>query len=149
MVGPAARATGLSHDVRKDHPFSIFRFNHIPVSTWDTGDVFARAYIRWLEMQRSAQFLKNQLRSLPSGKLSVDAKPPRGGRFVVSLTEGWRGEILHAALTDSRGKFSIYKIVDPSFHNWMGLAMALRGQGISDFPVCNKSFNLSYCGHDL
>ena len=65
------------------------------------------------------------------------------------MVEGWRGEICHVALTDSRGLFSHYKIIDPSFHNWIGLAMALRNQQISDFPLCNKSYNLSYCGHDL
>ena len=67
----------------------------------------------------------------------------------MTLVEGWRGEICHVALTDAQGRFSRYKIVDPSFHNWTGLAMALRNQQISDFPLCNKSFNLSYCGHDL
>jgi len=70
-------------------------------------------------------------------------------KIAVALTEGWRGEICHAAVTDSTGKFVRYKIADPSFHNWMGLAVAMRGQQISDFPLCNKSFNLSYCGHDL
>ena len=65
------------------------------------------------------------------------------------LTEGWRGEICHVALTDDQGRFERYKIVDPSFHNWSGLGLALRGQQISDFPLCNKSFNLSYCGFDL
>ena len=53
------------------------------------------------------------------------------------------------AITDALGQFAHYKIVDPSFHNWIGLSMALRNQQISDFPLCNKSFNLSYCGHDL
>jgi len=65
------------------------------------------------------------------------------------LTEGWRGEICHTAITDEAGRFRRYKIVDPSFHNWQGLSLALRGQQISDFPLCNKSFNLSYCGFDL
>jgi Ni,Fe-hydrogenase III large subunit len=69
--------------------------------------------------------------------------------FAVALIEGWRGEICHVALTDDAGRFAAYKVVDPSFHNWAGLAMALRDQQISDFPLCNKSFNLSYCGHDL
>jgi Ni,Fe-hydrogenase III large subunit len=68
---------------------------------------------------------------------------------AVALVEGWRGEICHVAITDGEGRFSRYKITDPSFHNWMGLALALRGAQISDFPLCNKSFNLSYCGHDL
>ena len=60
-----------------------------------------------------------------------------------------RGEICHVGWTDAAGRLAGYKIVDPSFHNWMGLAIALRGQQISDFPLCNKSFNLSYCGFDL
>ena len=67
----------------------------------------------------------------------------------MSLVEGWRGEICHTAVTDGDGHFRRYKIVDPSFHNWTGLAMAMRDQPISDFPLCNKSFNLSYSGHDL
>ncbi len=67
----------------------------------------------------------------------------------MSLVEGWRGEVCHVALTDRGGHLRHYKITDPSFHNWTGLALALRGQAISDFPLCNKSFNLSYCGFDL
>ena len=63
--------------------------------------------------------------------------------------EGWRGEVCHVALTGGDGRFARYKVVDPSFHNWPGLELALRGAEISDFPLCNKSFNLSYCGHDL
>ena len=75
--------------------------------------------------------------------------PPAPNKVAVSLIEGWRGELCHVAQTDDAGRFERYKIVDPSFHNWLGLALALRGQQISDFPLCNKSFNLSYCGHDL
>jgi len=75
------------------------------------------------------------------------AYPP--GHLALSLVEGWRGEIVHLGMTDREGRFARYKILDPSFRNWFGLAMAMRGQAISDFPQCNKSFNLSYCGHDL
>ena len=67
----------------------------------------------------------------------------------MSLVEGWRGEIAHVAVTDAQGRLARYKVKDPSFHNWFGLAMALRDGQISDFPLCNKSFNLSYAGHDL
>ena len=69
--------------------------------------------------------------------------------FVVTINEGWRGEVSHCLMTDGSGKVERYKIKDPSFHNWTGLAMSLRNQEISDFPLCNKSFNLSYCGFDL
>ena len=149
LVGPAARASGLTRDARLDHPSGIFRFAHIPVSTWNAGDVFARAYVRWLEVQRSIAFISEQLRALPAGSIRTEVKALAPNRLAVSLIEGWRGEICHIALTDERGRFERYKVVDPSFHNWSGLAVALRNQQISDFPLCNKSFNLSYCGHDL
>ena len=149
LVGPAARASGLPRDVRHDHPSGIFRFAHVPVSTWSTGDVFARAYVRWLEVQRSIDFVREQLRSLPPGDVRSRLGSLAPDQIAVALAEGWRGELCHVALTDGAGRFERYKIVDPSFHNWTGLALALRGQQISDFPLCNKSFNLSYCGHDL
>lgn len=79
---------------------------------------------------------------------NYDAKL-EGDSLSFSLVEGWRGEICHVALTDSEGNISKYKIKDPSVHNWLGLAIAVRTEGISDFPINNKSFNLSYCGHDL
>jgi len=149
LVGPAARASGRDADVRRDFPGGIFRFAQLPISTWSTGDVFARAYVRWLEIKRSAAFIRNQMTRLPAGPVRKEMGPLQPDCLVVSMIEGWRGEICHVALTDSRGRFARYKIVDPSFHNWTGLALALREQQISDFPLCNKSFNLSYCGHDL
>jgi Ni,Fe-hydrogenase III large subunit len=149
LVGPAGRASGLRRDVRKSHPAGIYQFAHIPISTLASGDVFARAFVRWLEIERSVEFVQMQLRELPRGPTRVDCASPRARSMCVSLVEGWRGEICHVATTDEQGRFSTYKVVDPSFHNWTGLAMALRDQQISDFPLCNKSFNLSYCGHDL
>jgi Ni,Fe-hydrogenase III large subunit len=149
LVGPAARACGLPRDVRQQFPSGIYQFAQIHVSTGDTGDVFARAYVRWLEIQRSVAFIQEQLQALPSGPLRVLAGPLAPNQLAVSLVEGWRGEICHTVLTDHQGRFAHYKVVDPSFHNWSGLAMALRDEQISDFPLCNKSFNLSYCGHDL
>jgi Ni,Fe-hydrogenase III large subunit len=86
---------------------------------------------------------------IPNGEHRVVTGELQPGLMTVSLVEGWRGEICHIATTDSAGRLVHYKIIDPSFHNWFGLAIALRGQQISDFPLCNKSFNLSYCGHDL
>jgi Ni,Fe-hydrogenase III large subunit len=149
LVGLAARACGLRRDVRHEHPSGIFRFAQLPVCTWHTGDVFARAYVRWLEIERSAAFVKEQLGALPDGPVRAPLGPLAPDAIVASLVEGWRGEICHVVVTDGRGRFARYKVVDPSFHNWMGLAIALRDQQISDFPLCNKSFNLSYCGHDL
>ncbi len=149
LVGPVARASGCDRDVRRDHPFGIFRFVHIPVALVEAGDVMARALVRWLETQRSITFLREQLSELSEESLCVDAPELRPKSLAVSTVEGWRGEIVHVAITSTDGKLAGYKIVDPSFHNWFGLAMALRGNQISDFPLCNKSFNLSYAGHDL
>ena len=152
MVGPAARASGVDRDVRRDHPAGFYREVAVPVATRETGDVFARAGVRSLEVAHSAEFLARTLSALPSGPARTDvSEPPALGpdRIAVSLVEGWRGEICHAAVTDERGRFRRYKVVDPSFHNWSGLAMAMRDQPISDFPLCNKSFNLSYSGFDL
>ncbi|MGO9528372.1 MAG: hydrogenase [Verrucomicrobiia bacterium] len=149
LVGVAARACGLERDVRHEFPSGIYQFVQIPVSTYHTGDVFARAYVRWLEIQRSVAFVREQLNALPAGPVRAKVGPLANDAAVVALVEGWRGEICHVALTDTTGRFARYKVVDPSFHNWFGLALALRNQQISDFPLCNKSFNLSYCGHDL
>lgn len=149
LVGPAARACGAERDIRHDFPSGIYRFVHIPISAMRSGDVFARAYIRWLECQRSIDFVQEQIPVLPRGAVAGECGSLTPSSLAVSLVEGWRGEICHVAITDPAGKFAAYKIVDPSFHNWAGLQMALRDQAISDFPICNKSFGLSYCGHDL
>jgi len=149
LVGMAARASGIERDVRAQFPTGLYRFAQIPVSLYHTGTVFARAHVRWMEVQRSLAFISEQLGALPDGPVRADVGPLPANHLVASLTEGWRGEICHVATTDAAGKFAHYKVVDPSFHNWMGLALALRDQQISDFPLCNKSFNLSYCGHDL
>jgi Ni,Fe-hydrogenase III large subunit len=149
LVGLAARACGAENDVRQDFPFGIFRFSQIPVSTGQAGDVFERAYVRWLEIKRSGDFIREQLQMLAGGPVLAPMKELAPEAFVVSLVEGWRGVVCHVAMTDGQGRFAGYKIVDPSFHNWMGLALAQRQQQISDFPLINKSFNLSYCGHDL
>jgi Ni,Fe-hydrogenase III large subunit len=166
VVGPAARASGLARDLRFDQSSGIYRMAQVPVSTCDSGDALGRAFVRTLEIQKSIAFIQEQLGCLPGGgvfdKSAVPHNAPASlapaslapaslapASLAVALTEGWRGEVCHVAITDEEGKFARYKIVDPSFHNWPALAFALRDQEISDFPLCNKSFNLSYCGHDL
>jgi Ni,Fe-hydrogenase III large subunit len=149
VVGPPARAAGLVRDVRHDHPYGVFRFAHIPVATAWAGDVQARTLVRWLEILRSLDFVVEQLDAMPRGTIRVDCGPLRPDELVVAMSEGWRGEIMHVALTDGTGALRRYKVIDPSFHNWPALAAAMLGNQISDFPLCNKSFNLSYAGHDL
>jgi Ni,Fe-hydrogenase III large subunit len=149
LVGPAARASGINYDIRRDLPFGIYRLAQIPVVTAAAGDVHARSLVRWLEAEKSMDFIEEQIRQLPGGPIHAVGSEMAPDHLTVALTEGWRGEICHVAITDDKGCFARYKITDPSFHNWSGLAMALRGQQISEFPLCNKSFNLSYCGFDL
>jgi len=150
LVGPAARASGVRRDVRHNFPVGIYNSKAVlSEGAPESGDVYARAYTRWLEIKRSYELASGLLSSLPAGPVFAAPGPMKAESFVVSLEEGWRGEICHTAVTDNAGKFRHYKIKDPSFNNWQGLAMALRDGQISDFPLCNKSFNLSYCGHDL
>lgn len=149
LVGPVARACEVARDVRHDHPYGIFRFAHIPVATAWAGDVLARALVRRLEIQRSLAFAIEQLRALPRGEARVTVGALRPDELAVAMVEGWRGEIVHVVVTDASGAIRRHKVTDPSFHNWAALARALPGNEISDFPLCNKSFNLSYAGHDL
>src|ERR1035437_8887320 len=149
LVGPAARACGLVRDVRYDHPAGWHRFAQAPVAVWPGGDIFARARVRSLEIQRPGESPRKHLAAPADGELRSELAPPAPETFAVALVEGWRGEVCHVALTDAAGRFRRYKIIDPSFHNWIGMTLALRGTAISDFPICNKSFSLSYCGFDL
>ena len=105
--------------------------------------------VRWIEIQRSLEFVREQLASLPKGELCAPSGPLRPDEMVVALEEGWRGEVVHVVMTDGAGQIRRHKVVDPSFRNWDALALAMPGNQISDFPLCNKSFNLSYAGHDL
>ena len=149
LVGPAARACGLPRDARTDHPFGAYRFQHVALSLGEHGDVHARALVRSLEIDRSAELCQELLRGLPGGPVRAECPAPRPGRLALALVEAWRGELVHARVTGDDGRVIASDVVDPSVHNWFGLALALRGQGISDFPLCNKSFNLAYAGHDL
>lgn len=152
-VGQAARASGLKRDIRATHPSGFYaeEFHHEPVVKQDC-DVMSRLATRLDEVLQSADYIESLLKDYkPSTEISApdyDAKLSADS-LSFSVIEGWRGEICHVALTDAEGNIAKYKIKDPSVHNWLGLAIAVRSEGISDFPINNKSFNLSYCGHDL
>lgn len=149
FVGPTARACGIARDIRSDHPGGVYQFTHIPVALAEGGDVMARATVRWLEVLRSLQFVREQLVRLPAGALRGDSGALHPSTLTVALVEGWRGAIAHVVMTDERRAVARHKVIDPSFHNWFAVALAVRGGQVSDFPLCNKSFNLSYAGHDL
>lgn len=153
-VGVAARASGMKRDVRASHPFQAYTAMQYSPAGLDTGDVLARGYMRKLEVDSSFSVIMKLLERFRESRSEVSPKPDYRMRFkpdtlAVSLAEGWRGEISHCILTDEKGETLASRIKDPSVHNWTMLALAVRGAEISDFPLCNKSFNLSYCGHDL
>jgi len=149
LVGLAARGSGIGRDVRSEFPYGIYRYSSIPSPTLDSGDVYARAKLRALEIRNSVQFIIEQLNHLPAPKSRKRPKDLARNVFTIALTEGHRGEVAYVVFTDGNGQVSRIKIKDPSFHNWHGVALAVRENGISDFPLCNKSFDLSYAGHDL
>ncbi len=148
-VGMAARSSGLKRDTRASHPHSLYaELNHEPVVKRH-GDVYSRVQMRKKEVLQSIKYLHTLLTDVPVPSGPHTLNNPGADLFALSLVEGWRGEICHVALTGSEGELLLYKIKDPSFHNWLALAMSVRNNEISDFPICNKSFNLSYSGHDL
>jgi Ni,Fe-hydrogenase III large subunit len=150
-VGMAARSSGMYRDIRWSHPFAAFRDHYYEPAMLQKGDVWSRAMLRKMEVEKSMAIIRELLKAqnnsqLPTANYNCNLKP---SSMAISLVEGWRGEICHVAVTDSDGKLLQYKVMDPSVHNWMALALSVRNQEISDFPLCNKSFNLSYCGNDL
>ncbi len=149
-VGMAARMTNLNRDIRSSHPFSFYPdLNHQPILKRH-GDVYSRVQIRREEVEQSISYIRKLISKIEPFIVQEEIlKTPKPNSFCLSLVEGWRGEICHCALTDKNGELMFYKIKDPSFHNWLALALSVRNNEISDFPICNKSFNLSYSGHDL
>lgn len=150
-VGMAARASGVKRDIRSSHPYGAYLESKHDSITMRQGDVMARLMVRCEEVLQSAD---NIIRLLSNYTPAVESRPDYDSKLqtaalAIGLIEGWRGEICHVAITDKEGNIATYKVKDPSLHNWLGLAIAVRSEGISDFPINNKSFNLSYCGHDL
>ena len=148
-LGYVARASGLATDARRDHPAhpdlpaprSVVR---------ETGDVLARFQVRAEEYQISTAYITHLLARIDT--LDVAAAPPPPAtetRTGVGIAEGWRGTIVHRAELALDGRLDRVKIVDPSFLNWPALPVALTGAIVPDFPLANKSFNLSYAGNDL
>jgi Ni,Fe-hydrogenase III large subunit len=152
-VGMSARMNALARDIRTSHPYGLYpELKHEPILKHH-GDVYSRVQIRKQEVLQSISYIRQLLNQIPEPQPQSQPQPQpiilEPDSFGISLSEGWRGEICHACITGNKGEMQIYKIKDPSFHNWLALALAVRNNEISDFPVSNKSFDLSYCGHDL
>ncbi|MEI6503879.1 MAG: hydrogenase, partial [Armatimonadota bacterium] len=151
LVGPAARASGGDYDARTAFAHGLYPALAPPPAQRQTGDVLARAQLKADELGASLKLLKHVLQSLPEGPLQVpcDEATLPAEAVGVGIVEAWRGELIHWITTDETGAISRYAIKDPSLNNWTGLAIAVRGNLVGDFPLVNKSFNLSYSGNDL
>lgn len=151
LVGPAGRASGVAYDVRRALQQAPYHALPWDIAVATEGDVLARVRIRIEETRTSLALLQTLLASLPEQGayrmvLPATLPPQQAG---VGIVEAWRGELIHLVMTDATGRITRYCIKDPSFNNWTGLAIAARGQLVADFPLCNKSFGLSYSGNDL
>lgn len=147
VVGLVGRASGIPIDLRK-YFYQIYKEARFKMVTQESGDVLARLRVRIFEFEESYRLIEEF-----TGKLAEDEKirinPELKGGSALGYAEGWRGPVLYWLKTSSAGLIERCKIVDPSFHNWQGLSYAVLGNIIPDFPLCNKSFDLSYSGNDL
>ncbi|MFZ3081361.1 NADH-quinone oxidoreductase subunit C [Rhodoferax ferrireducens] len=155
LTGPVARASGVALDARSQWPGVAY--GHAPLSmvTEPGGDCWARMRLRMREVDASVAWLLQllsdttlNLSQAGQAQRSIPAALPAEA-LCVSLVEGTRGPVLQVLETSAKGELRHYKVQDPSTANWFGLAFAMRDNAISDFPICNKSFDLSYCGNDL
>lgn len=151
LVGPASRASGSTYDARQAYSHGLYPAYCPAVASRREGDVLARAQVRTDEVLESLDLCETVLQGLPGGsilKIPEAAALPRNA-VGIGIVEAWRGELIHWITTGADGRIERYAIKDPSFNNWTGLSNAIRGNLVADFPLCNKSFSLSYSGHDL
>jgi Ni,Fe-hydrogenase III large subunit/Ni,Fe-hydrogenase III component G len=149
LTGLAARASGIPRDLRVDHPVAPYDATPVPIATHDAGDVAARVAVRFDELFESTQLLRALLARLPDGPVRSAVPAPVAGRLGIGWVEGWRGEVLVALDAGPGGCIHRLHPHDPSWQNWPLLERAVLGNIVPDFPLINKSFNLSYSGADL
>ncbi|MFA6466829.1 MAG: NADH-quinone oxidoreductase subunit C [Patescibacteria group bacterium] len=151
VVGVAARATGIGCDTRADFPYAAYQELFLDrIETENTGDVCARFYVRIKEVRASIAIIDGALKAIPKGLIKTsDTIVLKKNACAIALVEGWRGEILYFITTDAQGQISRVVPRDPSFLNWNVLGKVGVNNIVPDFPLINKSFNLSYTGNDL
>jgi Ni,Fe-hydrogenase III large subunit/Ni,Fe-hydrogenase III component G len=149
VAGIPARASGIDRDTRRDHPYAAYRKLTFQVPVFQEGDVFARLMVRVEEARESVSLIIQALEALPSGEMRHPFGALPAGVANFGLVEGWRGPIWHWVATGANGALARVKVKDPSFTNWPALDYAILKNIVPDFPLCNKSFNLSYAGNDL
>ena len=148
VVGVAGRASGVDLDLRRDHPYEAYRHLAFRVPVYHAGDVQHRMRVRIEEVGESIGLVRAAVAQLPDGEHRAPAQPIPPGRCALGAVEGWRGEIVHWVRTGDGNRLERCKIKDPSINNWPAIVEAVEGNIVADFPVINKSFNLSYSGTD-
>jgi Ni,Fe-hydrogenase III large subunit len=148
VVGIAGRASGIDRDLRRDFPHAAYDRVNFTVPVYREGDVLRRMQVRIDEVQAALSIIEQLISTLPDGPTRVDVPTLPANQVALGYVEGWRGEIFHWIRTAEAGRLARCKIKDPSLQNWPALSEAILGNIIPDFPVVNKSFNLSYSGTD-
>ena len=149
LIGQAGRASGQAWDVRVTHPCTPYRELEVKMAGHSSGDVAARVAVRFAEVYESIRLLRLIVDRLPLGEIALPAPTPTAGQLGIGWVEGWRGDVFVALATDVDGRIARLHPRDPSWHNWPLLEHAILDNIVPDFPLINKSFNLSYAGQDL
>jgi Ni,Fe-hydrogenase III large subunit len=149
LCGLTGRASGQAHDLRVDFPRPPYDRLKVKLAVDTRGDVAARVTVRFDELIESLRLIRLIADELPEGEVRPSLPPIDSDSFGVGWVEGWRGEVLVALETDASGQVRRCHCHDPSWQNWPLLEHAVLGNIVPDFPLINKSFNLSYSGHDL
>jgi len=149
VVGLVGRASGIDADGRRDAPFAAYGELDVRPAVHETGDALARTLVRVDEAQEAARLIQAAAARTPDGAARAPLGPLPAGGHAFGLVEAWRGPVWHWVLADGPATLARVKVVDPSFRNWPALEYAVLKNIVPDFPICNKSFNLSYSGNDL
>lgn len=150
VVGVAAKACGIPSDARVDYPYAAYDRCTVELVLEQGGDVEARFKVRVKEVYASIDIIRQALKGMPGGAIRDSRAPAlKHDSLAIGLTEGWRGDIVYLVATGADGAIVRVDVRDPSFLNWTVLGHAAKGNVVPDFPLINKSFNLSYSGNDL
>jgi Ni,Fe-hydrogenase III large subunit/Ni,Fe-hydrogenase III component G len=149
LTGFAARASGIAHDLRVDYPMPPYQQLELRMASHTRGDVAARVAVRFDELFESIRLVQVLVAQLPPGECLVPLATAKPGARGIGWIEGWRGEVLIALETAATNRIHRLHPHDPSWQNWPLLEHAVHGNIVPDFPLINKSFNLSYSGADL
>ncbi len=152
LTGLAGRASGQAADLRSDHPWPPYDKLEVKMATHRNGDVAARVTVRFEETLESLRLIRTLCKGLPGGAVQTELALPATPACGAGWIEGWRGEVFVALELEgdtSGGRIRRCHCHDPSWQNWPVLEHAVMGNIVPDFPLINKSFNLSYSGHDL